>query len=157
MDKKCALVLLSVGIALFVAGFLIVFWIYAPLKQGSHVVKAGATLELSWYLQKGDRTEGGFTVSGGNEEASLTIKNPSGQIIHVWYAKGRYDNGFTAEDTGMYTMIFKNLDDVNDQSIGVYFRSPYEPRITVYDVMGLLMMMGGVVILFFGIRSLRNA
>jgi len=158
MKRKAALVLLSAGIALCVVGFLLVlFWMDAPLKQGSHVVKVGGTFELSWYLQSGDRTEGGFTVSGGNEEANLSIKNPSGEIIYKWYAKGRYDNGFTAQDTGVYTMIFENLDPVNDQSIYVGFRSPYEPRLTIYDGVGLLIMtMGSGMILFFVIGSLRN-
>jgi len=155
MKKKRALVLLSAGIVFFVVGFFLTFF-WMKLKQGSYVVKAGGILELSWYLQKGDRTEGGFTVSGGNEEASLSIKNPSGQIIYSWYAKGRYDNGFTAQDSGVYTMIFRNLDNVNDQTIDVHFRSPYEPRLTIYDEVGLLMMVGSGVILFFGIRSLRN-
>jgi heme/copper-type cytochrome/quinol oxidase subunit 1 len=160
MSGKISLVLLSVGIALFVLGFFLTFfWMqYPPLKQDSYVVKAGATLELSWYLYKGERTEGGFTVSGGNEEASLSIKNPSGETIYNWYAKGRSDNGFTAQDSGMYTMVFKNLDTVNDESIGVNFLSPYEPRFfTIYDEAGLLMMlMGSGVIVFLGIRALRN-
>jgi hypothetical protein len=156
MKKRTGLILLAAGIALFVVGFFLTFF-WMELKQGSHIVKAGATFELSWYLQKGDRTEGGFTVNGGNGEANLIIKNPSGQITCNWYAKGRCDNGFMAQDTGVYTMIFKNLDNVNDQSIDVYFRSPYEPRFTVYDKVGLLMMMGSGVILFFAVRSLRNA
>ena len=157
MKNKAALVLLSAGIVLFIAGFFVTFfWMDAPLKQGSYVVKAGGTLELSWYLQNGDRTEGGFTVSGGNEETNLIIKNPSGVIIRNWTAKGRYDNGFAAQDTGVHTMIFKNLDNVNDESIDEQFNSPYEPRITVYDEVGLSMIMVSGVILFFGIRALRN-
>jgi len=157
MKNKAALVLLSAGIVLFTAGFFVTFfWVDAPLKQDSYFVKAGSTLELSWYLQNGDRTEGGFTVSRGKEEANLIIKNPSGEIICNWTAKGRYDNGFTAQDTGVYTMIFENLDNVNDESIDVHFRSPYEPRITVYDEVGLSVMMVSGVILFFGIRALRN-
>ena len=158
MKKRTALVLVPAGIALFIAGlFLVLFWMDAPLEHSSHVVKAGGTFELSWYLQSGDRTEGGFTVSGGNEEASLSIKNPSGEIIYKWYAKGRYDQGFTAHDSGMYTMIFENLDPVNDQSIYVGFRSPYEPRLTIYDAVGLLIMtIGSGMILFFVICLLRN-
>ncbi len=70
--------------------------------------------------------------------------------------KGVTTTVFMAQDTGVYTMIFKNLDNVNDESIEVQFRSPYEPRITVYDEVGLLIMMGSGVILFFGIRALRN-
>ena len=159
MKRKAAVVLLSAGIVLFIAGFFVAFfWMDAPLKKGSYVVKAGATLELSWYLQSGDRTEGGFRVSGGNEQASLSIMDPSGKIIVNWYAKGRHDGGFTAQDSGMYTMIFENLDPVNDQSIYVGFRSPYEPRLTIYDAVGLLIMtIGSGMILFFVILSLRNA
>jgi hypothetical protein len=70
--------------------------------------------------------------------------------------KGRYDYGFTAGDYGVYSFIFENLDHVNDESIYVSFRSPYEPRLTAYDTMGLLTMLGSIVILFFGIRALRN-
>jgi hypothetical protein len=156
--KKTALVLLLAGIAFLVVGFFLTFFWKdtTPLEQGSHVVKAGATLELSWDLQKGDRTEGFFTVSGGNEEASLSIEGPSGEIICNWYAKGRYDNGFMAQDSGVYTMILENLDNVNDESIDVHFRSPCEPRFTICDEVGLLTMLGSMVILFFGIRALRN-
>ncbi len=157
MKRNVTMVLLPFGIALFVVGFFMTFWTDALLQQGSYIVKAGDTLELSWYLQEGDRTEGFFTVSGGNEEASLSIKNPSGEIIYNWYAKKRHDNGFTAQDAGVYTMIFKNLDDANDEIIGVHFRSPYEPRITLYDKAGLLIMIVSVVILSFSICSFKKS
>jgi hypothetical protein len=87
----------------------------------------------------------------------LSIKDPSGKIIINWYPKGRYDNGFTAQDTGVYTVIFKNLDNVNDESIYVGFLSSYDLRIAVYDGVGWLMMLGSAVILFFSILWLRNA
>lgn len=155
MKRKTALALalLFAGTALLVLGIRLTFF-WMKLEQGWRVVRAGATLELSWYLQKGDRTEGGFKVSGGNGEASLSVRNPSGVIIFRWHANGSYYNGFSAKDSGVYSMIFENLDPVNDQSIYVGFRSPYEPRLTVYDVIGLLAMLGSGVILFFGIRAL---
>ena len=56
----------------------------------------------------------------------------------------------------MYTMIFENLDPVNDQSICVGFLSPYEPRLTVYDEIYLLIALGSVAILFLGILALSQ-
>lgn len=156
--KRIGLVLLIAGIVLLIAGFYWTFiWMNVQLQQGSHVVKPGASFELSSYLGKSERTEGGFTVNGGSEEANLTIKDPSGKTIYTWYAKGSYGNGFTAEETGVYTMIFRNLDNVNDETIDVQFLSPYEPRFIVYDQTGLPLMIAGGIVLLFGIRSLRNA
>jgi len=57
----------------------------------------------------------------------------------------------------MYSMIFQNLDSINDKSIYVGFRSPYEPRVTIYDAVGWLMMLGSGVILFFGAHSLSKS
>jgi len=156
MKRKTGLVLLLfIGIVIFVLGFCMAFWGErgSPPYQ-SYTVKAGAKLELSWYIQYDERTEGGFTVSGGNEEARFTIKNPSGVVIHSAVVKSHYEGGFTASDTGMYSFTFENLDNVNDESIYVEFRSPYEPR--GYGFFGLLMMLGGIGILFFGICALRN-
>jgi hypothetical protein len=156
MTKKDALVLLSVGVAVFVLGFFLTFFWMERLEQGWHVVKAGGSFELSWYLQNGDRTEGGFEVSGGNGQAKVSVENPSGVVIWARYANFSYYEGFRVEESGVYTMIFENLDAVNDQSIYVGFLSPYEPRLTIYDGIGLLMMVGSVLILFFGIRALTQ-
>ncbi len=154
---RFTLVFLVIGVALIVGVVLALLWVDAPLPQGSYVVKADSTLQLSWYLQRGDRTEGDFTVSGGNNEGSLTVTSPSGKIIMNWYANGSYSNGFTAQENGFYTMIFTNLDSVSDQTIEVYFKSPYEPRLTIYDVIGLLVMAGGGAIIFLALHPPRRA
>jgi len=156
MMRKDALILLSIGIVVLVLGFLLTFFWIEGLQQGWHVVKADGAFEISWYLQNGDRTEGSFNVSGGNRQAKVSVKNPSGVIIWARYANGSYHEGFTVKESGIYTMIFENLDPVNDQSIYVGFLSPYEPRLTVYDGIGLLTMLGSVAILFFGIRALSE-
>ena len=145
--------LLSIGIILFALGFFVSFYLRQGLEKGSHNVKAGGSFELSWYLEKSDRTEGYFSVSGGNGRANLILKNPSGEIIGNWTAQGRYDNGFTAYETGTYTtMIFKNLDNVNDQTVYVGFLSPYDT--ILINPVGLLMIIASIVILIFGIRTL---
>lgn len=157
MNSKMALGFISVGIAVFFLGFFLTFfWMEGSPGPRDYVVKAGAKLELSWFLQRGDRTEGGFKVKGGSGEARFNIVNPSGAVIHRADVKSRYDYGFTASDSGVYSFVFENLDYVNDESIYVSFRSPYEPRLTVYDGVGLLTMLGSIVLLFFGLRALRN-
>jgi hypothetical protein len=156
MPRKDAFALLSVGIILFALGFFLTFFWMEGLAQRSYVVKAGRVLVLAWYLEEGERTEGSFTVTGGSEEARLSIFSPSGEKIYVWYARGLYSNGFTARETGTYTMMFENLDKTNDESIYVGFRSPYEPRLTIYNGIGLLTMLGSAVALFFGFRALNK-
>jgi hypothetical protein len=148
-----ALAFLSVGIVLFVIGFFVAFNWQRGLEKGFHTVEAGASFELSWYLEKGDRTEGYFNISGGNGQANLIIRNPSGEIIENWTAVERYDNGFSAQETGTYTMIFKNLDSFHDQTIYVGFLSPYD-TIRIYPLAGLLMMIGSIIVLLFGVRTL---
>lgn len=150
--KPVALALLSIGIILFALGFFVAFYPRRGLEQGSYNVKAGGSFELSWYLEKSDRTEGSFSVSGGNGRANFIVKNPSGEIIENWTAQGRYDNGFTAYETGTYTMIFKNLDNVNYQTIYVGFLSPYDT--ILINPIGLLMIIASIVILIFGVRTL---
>jgi hypothetical protein len=158
MKRKVASVLISAGIAMFVLGLILTFfWMEGSPGPRDYVVQAGGKLELSWYLQPGDRTEGSFTASGGSEETRFSIKNPFGAIIYSVEVKGRYDTGFTAQDSGVYSFIFENLDQTNDESIFVSFRSPYEPRLTVYDEVGLLTLLGSIVILFSSIRSLVRA
>jgi hypothetical protein len=128
-------------------GLLLAFyWQPAPLKKGFYIVKAGASLELSWYLEKGDRTEGFFNVSGGNGQANLIVKNPSGESIVNWTTVRRFDSGFGAQETGTYTMIFRNLDNVHDQTIYVGFLSPYD-TIRISYLAGLLMILGSIIVL----------
>lgn len=155
--KKKSFVMLSVGVVLFVLGFLLTFFWMEGLEQGWHVVKAGGTLELSWYLQRGDRTEGFFNVTGGNEEVRFIIEDPSGVAIRsstTWHGWSRLNVSFFAWETGMYHMIFENLDSANDQSIYVGFLSPSEPRFTIYDATGWLMMLVSGLFLLFGIHRL---
>jgi hypothetical protein len=154
--KATALVLLSIGLVLFVLGFFVAFYLRRGLEKGFYAVKAGASFELSWYLEEGDRTEGYFNVSGGNGQANLIVKNPSGKIIDNWTAVGRYDNGFSAQDTGTYTMIFRNLDNFHDQTIYVGFLSPYDTIISIYLKAGLSMMIGSMAVLLLGILTLPS-
>jgi hypothetical protein len=111
---------MCVGVVLLVTGFFLAFYhLQDGLKEGSYTVRAGASLEVSGFLAKGDYVPGSFRVSGGNGQANLIIKNPSGEIIENWTATN-HDNGivgFTAQETGTYTLTFKNLDSVHDQTI----------------------------------------
>jgi len=125
------------------------------LRQGYYNVEGESVLQLSWYLQEGDRTEGGFTVSGGNEEVRFYIENPSGVIIYdAGIVKTRLSTGFTAGYSGIYSLYFENLEPLSDKCIHVRFRSPYEPRFTPFDVLGLSMMFGGAAILIYGVTGL---
>ena len=153
------IILLLAGIFLFVLGFFLTFgqsiWMEGSPRPSIYVVKAGANLGLPpWYLQWGDRTEGNFSVSGGSEEVRFYVRNPSGVIIFdTGPRKSQCDLGknFTAEDSGMYSFIFENLDNVTDESIHVDFRSPHGLRPTSNYVAGFLTMLGSMVIVFFDI------
>lgn len=149
MNRRTSLVLMFVGIGVLVFGFYLAFF-WMKLWQGYYDVEGGAVLQLSWYLEEGDRTEGGFTVSGGNEEVKFYIKNPSGVIIYdAGIVRTRLSTGFTAGDSGIYSLYFENLEHLSDKRIHVRFRSPYEPRLTVFDVLGFSMMFGGTLILIW--------
>ena len=148
--KLVALTLITIGIALFVIGFFPVFYWQHRLEQGFHTVKAGASFERSWYLEKGDRTEGFFNISGGNGQANLIVKNPSGAVIVNWTVTGLGEGPFGAEETGTYTMILRNLDNVHDQIIYVGFLSPYDYFHSSYPAR-LLMIGGSIIILLLGI------
>jgi len=154
MNRRTSLVLMFVGMIVLVSGFYLAFF-WMKLRQGYYNVEGGTVLQLSWYLEKGDRTEGGFTVSGGNEEVKFYIKNPSGAIIYdAGIVKTRLSRGFTAGYSGIYSLYFENLEPLSDKRIHVRFRSPYEPRITIFDVLGLSMMFGGTAILIYGVTGL---
>jgi len=155
IQPERALPLLCIGIVLLVMGFFFGFSFQQGPRQGYYTVKAGASLELSWYLEYGDDIEGGFSVSGGNGQANLIIKNPSGVIIADWTAVGRFDNGFLAQDTGIYAVIFKNLDSVHDQIINVYFS--LHDNFHIWDIAGLLMILLGIPFLLLGIFKLLGA
>lgn len=157
MNRRTSLVLMFVGMSVLVSGFYLAFF-WMKLRKGYYNVEGGSVLQLSWYLQEGDRTEGGFTVSGGNEEVRFYIENPSGAIIYdAGIVKTRLSTGFTAEDSGIYSLYFENLEPLSDKRIHVRFRSPYEPRITIFDVLGLSMMFGGTAILIYGVIGLVRA
>jgi len=146
-----------VGMSVLVSGFYLAFF-WMKLRQGYYNVEGGAVLQLSWYLQEGDRTEGGFTVSGGNEEVKFYIKNPSGVIIYdAGIVKTRLSRGFTAGYSGVYSLYFENLEPLSDKVIHIRFRSPYEPRFAPFEILGLLMMFGGTVILICGVARLVRA
>lgn len=156
MNRRTSLVLMFVGMSVLVSGF------YFPSLRGTvgkgyYNVEGGAVLQLSWYLQEGDRTEGGFTVSGGNEEVRFYIKNPSGAIIYdAGIVKTRLSRGFTAEDSGIYSFYFENLELLSDKVIHANFRSPYEPaaRFRFEFFLSLSMMFGGTAILICGVAGL---
>ncbi len=135
--ELAALALLAIGIVFLVVGVLAAVYERPGLEQGFYTVKAGGILELSWYLEKGERTEGFFNVTGGNGQLNLIVKNPSQAVIANWTANGRFDGGFTAQETGTYTMIFRNLDSTDDQIVYVSFQSPYH-RVRIYPFAGLL-------------------
>jgi len=157
MKRRTSLVLMFVGMSVLVSGFYLAFF-WMKLRQGYYNVEGGAVLQLSWYLQEGDRTEGGFTVSGGNEEVRFYIENPSGAIIYdAGIVKTRLSRGFTAEDSGVYSLYFENLEPLSDKVIHIRFRSPYEPRFAPFEILGLLMMFGGTVILICGVARLVRA
>jgi hypothetical protein len=151
MDKKIGLVMIFVGISIAISGYYVTtFWMY-NIGRGDYNVKGETVLKLSWYLEKGDRTEGGFTVSGGNKEVKFYITDPSGVIIHdAGIVKSSYSNGFTTQDSGMYSFYFENLEPLSDKYVHAGFRSPYEPRLTTFDIAGLLIMLGGITILAYG-------
>jgi hypothetical protein len=160
LKRKAALILLFAGIGVFVLGFFVTFfYMEGGPEQRWHVVKAGSTFELSWYLQRGDRTRVSFNATG---EIRFTVKNPSGVAIvltpTLYTGSGGFLNcTFTAEESGMHSMIFENPDSLNDKPIYVDFRSPLEPRVTIYDVVGSFMMLGGAVGLLFGVYKLATA
>jgi hypothetical protein len=117
-------------------------------------------LQLSWYLEEGDRTEGGFTVSGGNEEVRLYIENPSGVIIYdAGIVKTRFSGGFIAGVSGIYSLYFENLELLSDKVIHANFRSPYEPaaRFRFEFILSISMMFGGTAILIYGVIGLVRA
>jgi len=160
MNKKISLVLISAGISILLMGFFVTFfWMKGNIGEGDYDVEGGATLILSsGYLEKGDRTEGGFTVSGGNEEVKFYIKNPSGATIHdAGIVKSQYDCGFTAQETGIYSFYFENLETLNNKQIRPNWRSPYEPMLNLFDKIGLLTMLGGIAILVYGSRTFKHA
>jgi hypothetical protein len=129
---------MCIGIVLLVTGLFLAFFFQQGFNQGSYTVKAGASLELSGYYEKGDDVEGGFSVSGGNGQANLIIKDPSGEIIANWTATGQYESSFPAiQETGTYTMIFKNLDSVHDQTIHVFFS--LHDNFHIWNLAGALM------------------
>ena len=164
MNRRTSLVLMFVGMSVLVSGFYLAFF-WMKLRQGYYNVEGESVLQLSWYLSEGDRTEGGFTVSGGNEEVRFYIENPSGAIIYdagIVKTRLEHGTGFTAEDSGIYSLYFENLEPLSDKRIHVRFRSPYEPRrFTVFDILGLSMMFGGTAILIYGVigvvRALRRS
>ncbi len=153
--KKYALSLLVLaGLIIFVSGVhLTFFWMKGGI--GDYDVAGGTTLELSWYLETNDRTEGSFAVSGGNEEIKFYIKNPYGVVIYdAGIVKTRLDTGFTAANSGIYSFYFENQENSSEKIVQVRFRSPYEPRLTIFDIMGLTMMFGGFAISAYGVRGL---
>jgi hypothetical protein len=159
MNKRTSLVLMFVGMSVLVSGFYLAFF-WMKLRQGYYNVEGGAVLQLSWYLEEGDRTEGGFTVSGGNEEVRFYIENPSGVIIYdagIVKTRLEHGTGFTAGVSGIYSLYFENLEPLNDKRIHVRFRSPYEPRFAPFEILGLLMMFGGTAILIYGVTGLVRA
>jgi len=158
VNRRTSLVLMFVGMSVLISGFYLAFF-WMKLRKGYYNVEGGAVLQLSWYLQEDDRTEGGFTVSGGNEEVKFYIKNPSGAIIYdAGIVKTRLSRGFTAEDSGIYSLYFENLEPLSDKRIHIRFRSPYEPRrFTPLEILGLPMMFGGTAILIYGVTGVVRA
>ena len=164
MNRRTSLVLMFVGMSVLVSGFYLAFF-WMKLRQGYYNVEGESVLQLSWYLQEGDRTEGGFTVSGGNEEVRFYIENPSGAIIYdagIVKTRLEHGTGFTAGVSGIYSLYFENLEPLSDKRIHVRFRSPYEPRrLTPFEILGLPMMFGGTAILIYGViglvRTLRKS
>lgn len=156
MNRRTSLVLMFVGISVLVSGYHLRF-LRGTVGKGDYDVEGGAVLQLSWYLEEGDRTEGGFTVSGGNEEVRFYIENPSGAIIYdAGIVKTRLSTGFTAGVSGIYSFYFENLEPLSDKVIHANFRSPYEPaaRFRFEFFLSLSMMFGGTAILICGVAGL---
>ncbi|MDH5448356.1 MAG: emp24/gp25L/p24 family protein [Candidatus Bathyarchaeota archaeon] len=155
--KKIALgFMLFTGLIIIVLGaYLTFFWMKGTVGKGDYDVEGGDVLQLSWYLENGDRTEGGFTVSGGNEEIKFYIKNPSGAIIYdAGIVKTRLWHGFTAGNSGIYSFYFDNQEYASKKTVHASFLSPYEPSINRFEVLGLSLMFVGLIILIYSTRGL---
>ncbi|MCW3984903.1 MAG: emp24/gp25L/p24 family protein [Candidatus Bathyarchaeota archaeon] len=153
--KKYALgLLMFAGSTIFVSGvYLTFFWMKGGI--GDYNIAGGATLELSWYLETNDRTEGRITVGGGNEEIKFYVKDPYGVVIYdAGVVKTRVDTGFTAANSGIYRFYFENQENSSEKIVKVRFRSPYEPRLTIFDIIGLSIMFVGFAISTYGVRGL---
>ena len=148
------LTLLFVGIVLLLSGIFLAFYWMQGLEQRDYTLKAGASLELSWYLEKGERTEGNFNVSRGNLETNMVIENPSGEVVESWSGKGEYNGGFMAQETGTYTLTIINLDNIHEQTIFLRFSSPFDVRISTW--IGWVLMGLSTAFLLSGISKLQG-
>jgi hypothetical protein len=104
------------------------------------------------YLQRGDTVECNFTISGGNERANFTIKNPYGLVDDGMFAEGSYPHlhNYTAKHSGRHIFVFEDSENVT-KFVRADFSSPLQPP---YYLLGVLIVFGSIVFLFFGMCSL---
>lgn len=154
--------LVFAGIALCVLGFFLAFgksieWMEGSLGPSHYDVKAGSEYTFMWYFQKGDRTEINFAISGGREEVRFYIRNPSGAILCDMRVVGSMFNcSLDAEDSGVHSFTFENLDNVTDTAIHANFQLPHGLRPTNHYREGYLAALGGIVTLLLGMFSLYS-
>jgi len=144
-------ILVILGIVALAIGCLLIFyWKEGIPAAGTY--KLAAEQELSGYLQRGDTAICNFTISGGNEQADFTIKNPFGVVVYNDSAESPYPylHNFTARHSGRHSFIFENSENVT-KFIQADFRSPLEPP---HYILGVLIVFGSIMILFFGMCGL---
>lgn len=77
-------------------------------------------------------------ISGAFQDSLDNISSETAGIV-----KSRCSNGFTAGQSGVYSFYFENLESSSDKRMYLTFRSPYEPRFTVFGKPSLLMIVFG--------------
>ena len=160
MSRSTSLMLIIVGLCILLLGLYLPFYLTTSnVGKGDYNVEGGTTLELSWFLYKGERSEGGFTVSGGNEEVTFYIKTPSDTFIYApRVVKTQFTNGFSAGQDGIYNLYFENQD-LDDKIVHTNFVSPYEPRWPLVLVLFLVLpiILAGMLILIHGFNKLLTS
>jgi len=141
--------LITLGVILIGAGL---FLCLAPpimnnTQTESKSVPQLQTLISTFMLDKGDRFEGYFTVSGGDNGIKFNIEDPNAStILDAGTVTGRRDFAFTAEFTGTYTLTFDNSDSLTGKTIFLSYSGTTRFPSSVAVVIALF----GLAILTFG-------
>lgn len=108
MKRNEAMALAIVGIAVMIFGlFFCLNPFRLPHTETGHLNPLGEWGQQRG-VQRGERVEGYLTVTGGDEEAWFTIKDPNGLVIEYVGINRRIDFAFTAEYDGMYEFDVSN-------------------------------------------------
>jgi hypothetical protein len=146
--KNASKLLIAIGFILIVVGLALFFSPIRMPQTGVYEMGPGSgSMGMGFGVwEEGEEVSVNFTVSGGDEQISFRLKDPSRTTIYNDIVKQKLDYTFTAETGGSYSVEFQNIESDGEKTITIT-----RQRIVTRGLDLTLVGAGVIIVIMFGL------